>query len=123
MYFDFNRIQHSCHNSFQILIFFIEIQNRYPSSIQRFGKRMMSKYLTLYFFSAAQRLNPDIQNTVFCSGLRGGDVDNFNFLWSLLVAATDSTERGIYMNAMGCTSNQERRTLCVLFYLYLEMKI
>ncbi|CAH2070902.1 unnamed protein product, partial [Iphiclides podalirius] len=61
----------------------------------------------------SQRLNPDIQTTVFCSGLRGGDVNNFNFLWEQYLASTDSSEQSILLNALGCTSNEERRN----FYL------
>ncbi|XP_041970230.1 aminopeptidase N-like [Aricia agestis] len=59
------------------------------------------------------RLNPDIQTTVFCSGLRGGDADNFNFLWQRYLATSDSSEQAILLNAMGCTSNAELRE----FYL------
>ncbi|CAK1599088.1 unnamed protein product [Parnassius mnemosyne] len=61
----------------------------------------------------SQRLDPDIQTTVFCSGLRGGDVNNFNFLWNQYLASTDSSEQSILLNALGCTSNAERRD----FYL------
>ncbi|KPJ03370.1 Aminopeptidase N [Papilio xuthus] len=61
----------------------------------------------------SQRLNPDVQTTVFCSGLRGGDVNNFNFLWNQYLASTDSSEQSILLNALGCTSNAERRD----FYL------
>ncbi|KAG7308130.1 DNA-(apurinic or apyrimidinic site) lyase [Plutella xylostella] len=56
-----------------------------------------------------QTLNPDIQTTVFCSGLRGGDVDNFNFLWARYTATQDSSEQSILLNALGCTSNADRR--------------
>ncbi|XP_028036144.1 aminopeptidase N-like [Bombyx mandarina] len=57
-----------------------------------------------------QRLNPDLQNTVYCSGLRGGDRDNFNFLWEQYLATSDSSEQNILLNALGCTSNPELRT-------------
>lgn len=60
-----------------------------------------------------QPLNPDIQTLVYCSGLRGGSVDNFNFLWGLYLDTQDSSQQSILLNAMGCTSNEERRT----FYL------
>ncbi|KAJ8733116.1 hypothetical protein PYW08_001414 [Mythimna loreyi] len=57
-----------------------------------------------------QRLNPDIQTLVYCSGLRGGSAENFNFLWDMYLASQDSSEQSILLNAMGCTSNEERRT-------------
>ncbi|XP_046963149.1 aminopeptidase N-like [Vanessa cardui] len=55
----------------------------------------------------------DIQTTVFCSGLRGGSVDNFNFLWERYLASQDSSEQSILLNALGCTSNETLRD----FYL------
>ncbi|XP_075971880.1 aminopeptidase N-like [Anticarsia gemmatalis] len=60
-----------------------------------------------------QRLNPDLQTLVYCSGLRGGSVDNFNFLWDLYLSTSDSSEQSILLNSLGCTSNEELRT----FYL------
>ncbi|XP_072939565.1 aminopeptidase N-like [Epargyreus clarus] len=60
-----------------------------------------------------QRLNPDIQTTVFCSGLRGGSRENFDFLWQQYLATTDSSQQAILLNALGCTSNTELRN----FYL------
>ncbi|CAB3260804.1 unnamed protein product [Arctia plantaginis] len=60
-----------------------------------------------------QHLNPDIQILVYCSALRGGSEENFNFLWDLYLRSTDSGEQSILLNALGCTSNAERRT----FYL------
>nr|ASU92546.1 aminopeptidase N [Achaea janata] len=57
----------------------------------------------------AQRLNPDIQTLVYCSGLRGGDADNFNFLWNQYANTDDSSEQSILLNALGCTSNVELR--------------
>ncbi|XP_026755770.2 aminopeptidase N-like [Galleria mellonella] len=60
--------------------------------------------------SKTQSINPDIQNLVFCASLRGGDRDNFDYLWSLYVASTDSTFQSILLNALGCTSNEEART-------------
>ncbi|CAK1546283.1 unnamed protein product [Leptosia nina] len=56
-----------------------------------------------------QRLNPDIQTVVFCSGLRGGDVDNFNFLWERYRASQDSSEQSILLNSLACTSNPNLR--------------
>ncbi|KAJ2952371.1 hypothetical protein O0L34_g4655 [Tuta absoluta] len=53
------------------------------------------------------RLNPDIQNTVFCSGLRGGDRDSFNFLWELYQNSTDASEQSILLSSMGCTPDEE----------------
>ncbi|XP_064071371.1 aminopeptidase N-like [Vanessa tameamea] len=60
-----------------------------------------------------QTLNPDIQTTVFCSGLRGGSAENFNFLWERYRASQDSSEQSILLNALGCTSNATLRN----FYL------
>ncbi|PZC76118.1 hypothetical protein B5X24_HaOG205148 [Helicoverpa armigera] len=57
----------------------------------------------------SQPLNADIQTLVFCSGLRGGSVENFNFLWDRYLATSDSSEQSILLNALGCTSNEERR--------------
>ncbi|KAJ0178635.1 hypothetical protein K1T71_005410 [Dendrolimus kikuchii] len=61
----------------------------------------------------SNRLNPDIQSTVYCSGLRGGDEANFEFLWNQYLGTTDSSEQTILLNALGCTSNADLRT----FYL------
>nr|AAD31184.1 aminopeptidase N 2 [Lymantria dispar] len=61
----------------------------------------------------SQRLNPDIQTLVYCSGLRGGDADNFNFLWDMYRSTSDPSEQSILLNALGCTSNEELRS----FYL------
>ncbi|KAL4705520.1 hypothetical protein ACJJTC_011462 [Scirpophaga incertulas] len=58
-------------------------------------------------------LNPDIQTLVFCSGLRGGDESNFEYLWSLLLETTDSTLVSVLLSALGCTSNSDTRD----FYL------
>nr|ADL38969.1 aminopeptidase N2 [Diatraea saccharalis] len=58
-------------------------------------------------------LNPDIQTLVYCSGLRGGNAANFDFLWGLYTETTDSSAQAILLNALGCTSNEEKRT----FYL------
>ncbi|CAH2268500.1 jg396, partial [Pararge aegeria aegeria] len=58
-------------------------------------------------------INPDIQTTVFCSGLRGGDAANFNFLWERYIASQDSSEQAILLNSLGCTSNETLRN----FYL------
>ncbi|XP_049870007.1 aminopeptidase N-like [Pectinophora gossypiella] len=55
----------------------------------------------------SQTLNPDIQTTVFCSGLRGGSVENFNFLWQRYLNSTDSSEQSILLNALGCTPNED----------------
>ncbi|XP_050343242.1 aminopeptidase N-like [Nymphalis io] len=60
-----------------------------------------------------QTLNPDIQTTVFCSGLRGGSAENFDFLWARYRASQDSSEQSILLNALGCTSNATLRD----FYL------
>nr|AWT22996.1 aminopeptidase N [Hyphantria cunea] len=60
-----------------------------------------------------QSLNPDIQTLVFCSALRGGSEENFNYLWEMYLRSTDSGQQSILLNALGCTSNEERRT----FYL------
>ncbi|XP_052740598.1 aminopeptidase N-like [Bicyclus anynana] len=60
-----------------------------------------------------QRLNPDIQTTVFCSGLRGGSAENFDFLWNRYLNSQDSSEQSILLNALGCTSNDTLRS----FYL------
>nr|WAK99412.1 aminopeptidase N 2 [Spodoptera frugiperda] len=57
----------------------------------------------------AHNLNPDIQNLVYCAGLRGGSVDNFNFLWERYLNSQDHSEQSILLNALGCTSNAERR--------------
>ncbi|CAH0605709.1 unnamed protein product [Chrysodeixis includens] len=65
------------------------------------------------FRDGTTQLNADIQTLVFCSGLRGGSVENFNFLWSRYLASQDSSEQSILLNALGCTSNAERRA----FYL------
>ncbi|XP_048007483.1 aminopeptidase N-like [Leguminivora glycinivorella] len=68
-----------------------------------------SELLQQFRENPSQRLNPDIQTTVYCSGLRGGDEDNFNFLWQLFEASTDSSEQTILLNAMGCTGNEDIR--------------
>ncbi|XP_038223211.1 aminopeptidase N-like [Zerene cesonia] len=52
-----------------------------------------------------QPLDADIQTVVFCSGLRGGDVDNFNFLWNRYLSSQDSSVQSILLNSLGCTSN------------------
>nr|AAX39864.1 aminopeptidase N2 [Trichoplusia ni] len=65
------------------------------------------------FREGTTQLNADIQTLVFCSGLRGGSVENFNFLWNRYVDSSDSSEQSILLNALGCTSNVERRA----FYL------
>ncbi|KAJ8733122.1 hypothetical protein PYW08_001420 [Mythimna loreyi] len=67
--------------------------------------------LTAPLTNPKQRLNPDIQTLVYCSGLRGGSAENFNFLWDMYLASSDSSEQSILLNALGCTSNEERRTL------------
>ncbi|XP_050667558.1 aminopeptidase N-like [Leptidea sinapis] len=54
-------------------------------------------------------LNPDIQTVVFCSGLRGGDVENFNFLWNMYQTSSDSSVQAILLNSLGCTSNETLR--------------
>ncbi|XP_045494019.1 aminopeptidase N-like [Colias croceus] len=56
-----------------------------------------------------QPLNADIQTVVFCSGLRGGDVDNFNFLWNRYLSSQDSSVQSILLNSLGCTSNETLR--------------
>ncbi|KAI5638669.1 peptidase family m1 domain-containing protein [Phthorimaea operculella] len=53
------------------------------------------------------RLNPDIQNTVFCSGLRGGDRDSFDFLWEQYIASTDASEQSTLLSSLGCTPDEE----------------
>ncbi|CAH1647281.1 unnamed protein product [Spodoptera littoralis] len=58
-------------------------------------------------------LNSDIQNLVYCAGLRGGSEENFNFLWTRYLNSQDHSEQSILLNALGCTSNAERRS----FYL------
>ncbi|KAG6458903.1 aminopeptidase N [Manduca sexta] len=60
-----------------------------------------------------QRPNPDIQTLVYCSSLRAGNVENFNFLWNMYLGTSDSSEQSILLSALGCTSNAERRN----FYL------
>lgn len=73
-----------------------------------------AKILTcIYLFChiVAHNLNPDIQNLVYCAGLRGGSVDNFNFLWERYLNSQDHSEQSILLNALGCTSNAERREL------------
>nr|AAP44965.1 midgut class 2 aminopeptidase N [Spodoptera exigua] len=57
-----------------------------------------------------QPLNPDIQNLVYCAGLRGGSVENFDFLWERYLSSQDHSEQSILLNALGCTSNAERRS-------------
>nr|ACF34999.1 Cry1Ab-RR resistance protein APN2 [Ostrinia furnacalis] len=61
------------------------------------------------FRTTQVRLAADIQTTVYCSGLRGGDADNFDFLWDEYLKSTDSSEQSILLNALGCTSNADRR--------------
>ncbi|XP_034829877.1 aminopeptidase N-like [Maniola hyperantus] len=58
----------------------------------------------------SQHLNPDIQMTVFCSGLRGGSAQNFDFLWNRYLASQDSSEQAILLNSLGCTSNETLRS-------------
>ncbi|CAH2108754.1 unnamed protein product [Euphydryas editha] len=58
-------------------------------------------------------ISPDTQNVVFCSGLRGGSAENFNFLWQRYLDSQDSSEQSILLNALGCTSNSTLRN----FYL------
>ncbi|XP_059049749.1 aminopeptidase N-like [Achroia grisella] len=60
--------------------------------------------------SKTQSINPDIQNLVYCSSLRSGERENFDYLWGLFAASTDSTFQTILLNALGCTSNEEART-------------
>ncbi|XP_060801844.1 aminopeptidase N [Amyelois transitella] len=61
----------------------------------------------------ANAINPDIQTTVYCSSLRGGNRENFDFLWNLYLSTSDSSQQAILLNALGCTSNEEDRS----FYL------
>ncbi|XP_073967367.1 aminopeptidase N-like [Choristoneura fumiferana] len=68
-----------------------------------------SELLQNFRNNPSQRLNPDIQTIVYCSGLRGGDEENFEFLWQQYVASTDSSEQSILLSALGCTSNEELR--------------
>ncbi|XP_063377434.1 aminopeptidase N-like [Cydia fagiglandana] len=68
-----------------------------------------SELLQQFRENPSQRLNPDIQTTVYCAGLRSGDEDNFNFLWQLFEASTDASEQSILLNAMGCTGNDAIR--------------
>ncbi|KAJ8733118.1 hypothetical protein PYW08_001416 [Mythimna loreyi] len=68
------------------------------------------KKLKAFRANPKQRLNPDIQTLVYCTSLRGGSAENFNFLWDMFLASQDSSEQSILLNAMGCTSNEERRT-------------
>ncbi|KAH9643209.1 hypothetical protein HF086_012871 [Spodoptera exigua] len=68
-------------------------------------------YGELGFIAAdEQPLNPDIQNLVYCAGLRGGSVENFDFLWERYLSSQDHSEQSILLNALGCTSNAERRS-------------
>ncbi|KAM3967320.1 aminopeptidase N [Aphomia sociella] len=69
-----------------------------------------SRLLEQFKNNPAQRLNPDIQTLVYCSSLRGGNRDNYDYLWGLYLASTDSTEQSILLNSLGCTSNEAART-------------
>ncbi|XP_053604249.1 aminopeptidase N-like [Plodia interpunctella] len=61
----------------------------------------------------ANPINPDIQTTIYCSTLRGGSRENFDYLWGLYQATSDSSQQSILLNALGCTNNVEARD----FYL------
>lgn len=80
----------------------------YATEAQKPNKK--NKFITT-FPLAVQSLNPDIQTLVFCSALRGGSEENFNYLWEMYLRSTDSGQQSILLNALGCTSNEERRTL------------
>ncbi|GBP46433.1 Aminopeptidase N [Eumeta japonica] len=58
-----------------------------------------------------ESIHADIQTTVYCSGLRGGDAGAFNTLWNMFVDTTDSSRQSILLNALGCTSNSDRLQL------------
>jgi hypothetical protein len=47
---------------------------------------------------------PDLQSAVFCGGVRYRGGENFSFLRERLLKSTDQAERGLIIDALGCTS-------------------
>jgi hypothetical protein len=51
------------------------------------------------------RIPPDLRSVVYCSALRNGGEDEWNFLWDQYKKTNVATDQVLILSALGCTSN------------------
>ena len=70
---------------------------------------MNKKYVTqkeskvYYFFDSI--ISPNIKSTVYCSAIKHGGDEEWNFAWDRLQASNVATEKDKLLSALGCSNN------------------
>ncbi|XP_066992326.2 aminopeptidase N [Anabrus simplex] len=52
------------------------------------------------------KVEPDLQNVVYCTGLRNGNYDSWQFLWNQYKTSLDFSEKTLILSVLGCTKNE-----------------
>jgi hypothetical protein len=58
------------------------------------------------FSNGSTHLSPNLQSVTYCTALRDGREDDWNFLWNKYVNSNYATEQSLILTALGCTTNQ-----------------
>lgn len=59
----------------------------------------------------ASRVPPNLRPTVYCTALRHGDGDDFDFLWEKYLEANVAAEQILILNSLGCTKDKNKLEL------------
>lgn len=64
--------------------------------------------MSLYNGYFTNRVPPSLRPAAYCNGLRFGDGDDYEFLWSRMETTNVASEARVIGEVLGCSSDEEK---------------
>lgn len=63
-------------------------------------------YANLFFFCT--RIDRNVKSVVYCTAIRHGNKEDWDYLWSMYEASNVNAEQVTILNALGCSRDEDK---------------
>lgn len=78
------------------------------------SNRMFAEWQAKIRRNESYRIPPDAKVAIYCTAIRNGDPNDWNFLWEQYLKTNFASEKKIILDALGCSADKK------ILYLYIE---